>query len=166
MKTARIRRISEKGAASRRRVGGNSASNREKEKKKKEKNLGQRGQGTIDFPACFVILFYIPEVEGLSERAILHRARLVRCPCAAGQMSFATRDSVLKNTRFKGLQYEGCERRGLGISKNRKQKHARARIHILGGKGEREEWKEKKNPTKIYIYIKYILVISYDIYNI
>lgn len=71
-------------------------------KVKGKKNFSTR-KGTIDFPALSYFILFIRKLRAFSN-AIFYRSFPVH---ALGQMSFPTRDTVLKNTRFKGLQYGG-----------------------------------------------------------
>lgn len=79
-----------------------------KKKKKFDKKVKGGGKkkfstrkGTIDFPALSYFILFIRKLRAFSN-AIFYRSFPVH---ALGQMSFPTRDTVLKNTRFKGLQY-------------------------------------------------------------
>lgn len=74
----------------------------DKKVKGKKKNFSTR-KGTIDFPALSYFILFIRKLRAFSN-AIFYRSFPVH---ALGQMSFPTRDTVLKNTRFKGLQYGG-----------------------------------------------------------
>ena len=101
------------------------------------KKISERGKELLIYRSS--VFYFIPEVQRF-QHAIFLRSFVVH---AVGQMSFATRDSVLKNTHFKGLQYGQGGR--LGIPKNKKQK-TQAKKKRESGR-EREK-RNRRNPTE------------------
>lgn len=92
------------------------------------KKISERGKELLIYRSS--VFYFISEVQRF-QHAIFQRSFVGH---AVGQMSFATRDSVLKNTHFKGLQYGQGGR--LGIPKNKEQK--------TQVKKKEREWKGKR----------------------
>lgn len=115
------------------------------------KKISERGKELLIYRSS--VFYFIPEVQRF-QHAIFLRSFVVH---AVGQMSFATRDSVLKNTHFKGLQYGQGE--WLGIPKNKEQKTQVKKKERESGrereKGNRRNPTEKEREKKIYSSSRY-----------
>lgn len=109
------------------------------------KKISERGKELLIYRSS--VFYFIPEVQRF-QHAIFLRSFVVH---AVGQMSFATRDSVLKNTHFKGLQYGQGGR--LGIPKNKEQKTQVKKKERVEGKEKKEigEIRQRKRERKKYI---------------